>query len=266
VDPLQYDYPQLTPFNYAGNKPITHIDLDGMQSTGDKPYGSEKERNKPEQIYKIGAIVENKYGSWLLGKRGWIRIDFANKYIDPSSVIMRDNTSVIRHKPTIQTNLIDKRYTNSNNGGLSLNLNAGYKGIEQEIIKISESDDQNSRVIINYDNRQNFLFISGGKISTTTEELITVPLYHPTTGKMISERNTYIYEITEVSSSINLDIGVLDLSAKTREVSDNVLQYKYQYSFELGTSVGKKLGSKGYILPQLDYKIINTDWKNVKKE
>ncbi len=36
VDPLQFDYPQLTPFNYAGNKPITHIDIDGMQSSGDE--------------------------------------------------------------------------------------------------------------------------------------------------------------------------------------------------------------------------------------
>ena len=35
VDPLQHDYPQLTPFNYAGNKPVTHYDIDGMQGTGD---------------------------------------------------------------------------------------------------------------------------------------------------------------------------------------------------------------------------------------
>ena len=36
MDPLQFDYPQLTPFNYAGNKPATHIDIDGLQSTGDE--------------------------------------------------------------------------------------------------------------------------------------------------------------------------------------------------------------------------------------
>ncbi|WP_320019760.1 RHS repeat-associated core domain-containing protein [Labilibaculum manganireducens] len=31
VDPLQFDYPHYTPFQYAGNKPITYIDLDGLE-------------------------------------------------------------------------------------------------------------------------------------------------------------------------------------------------------------------------------------------
>ncbi len=94
VDPLQFDFPQLTPYNYAGNKPITHLDLDGRQSTGDKPYGSEKERNKPFEIYKIGAIVENKYGSWLLGSRGWIKTSIESRFLDPSAVTLRDNTNL----------------------------------------------------------------------------------------------------------------------------------------------------------------------------
>jgi RHS repeat-associated protein len=31
VDPLQYKYPHYTPFQYAGNKPISYIDLDGLE-------------------------------------------------------------------------------------------------------------------------------------------------------------------------------------------------------------------------------------------
>jgi RHS repeat-associated protein len=31
VDPLQFDYTYYTPFQYAGNKPITFIDLDGLE-------------------------------------------------------------------------------------------------------------------------------------------------------------------------------------------------------------------------------------------
>ncbi len=36
VDPLQFDYPYYTPFQYAGNKPITYIDLDGLEPAPSK--------------------------------------------------------------------------------------------------------------------------------------------------------------------------------------------------------------------------------------
>ncbi len=39
VDPLASDYPHLTPYNYAGNKPIGDYDIDGMQGTGDQKQG-----------------------------------------------------------------------------------------------------------------------------------------------------------------------------------------------------------------------------------
>ena len=44
VDPLQFEYPEYTPYQYAGNKPITFIDLDG---------GEEK---KPDEL-QIQPIV-----------------------------------------------------------------------------------------------------------------------------------------------------------------------------------------------------------------
>jgi RHS repeat-associated protein len=31
VDPLQHEYPHYTPYQYAGNKPVTYIDLDGLE-------------------------------------------------------------------------------------------------------------------------------------------------------------------------------------------------------------------------------------------
>jgi|SRR5690554_130334 len=36
IDPLAADYPYLTPYNYAGNKPINDKDIDGLQSTKDQ--------------------------------------------------------------------------------------------------------------------------------------------------------------------------------------------------------------------------------------
>jgi len=51
VDPLQHDYPYYTPYQYAGNKPITYIDLDGL------------EESKPEWWTWIvpGGAVNNAY-------------------------------------------------------------------------------------------------------------------------------------------------------------------------------------------------------------
>jgi hypothetical protein len=31
VDPLQFEYPELTPFQYASNRPVTGIDMDGLE-------------------------------------------------------------------------------------------------------------------------------------------------------------------------------------------------------------------------------------------
>jgi len=44
VDPLQFEYPELTPFQYASNNPVTMIDLDGAEGVnpdGFHPYYSE---------------------------------------------------------------------------------------------------------------------------------------------------------------------------------------------------------------------------------
>ncbi len=48
VDPLQFEYPYYTPFQYAGNKPISYIDLDGAEErhTIYNPYITEKWQTK----------------------------------------------------------------------------------------------------------------------------------------------------------------------------------------------------------------------------
>jgi len=58
VDPLQFDYPQLTPYNYAGNKPVTHIDIDGMQGTGDEKRGEVINAHKQEMISAQEVVKE----------------------------------------------------------------------------------------------------------------------------------------------------------------------------------------------------------------
>ncbi len=73
VDPLQFKYPYYTPFQYAGNKPITYIDLDGGEP--DKNTGKIKatfyfqfedklELTPEEQQEYIDAFKANVRDTW----------------------------------------------------------------------------------------------------------------------------------------------------------------------------------------------------------
>ena len=69
VDPLQFKYPELTPFQYASNNPISMIDLDGKEGV---MISQNLKRNYPE-LYKAAMIViQSEQGKELLK-------DFATK-------------------------------------------------------------------------------------------------------------------------------------------------------------------------------------------
>jgi len=56
VDPLQFKYPELTPFQYASNRPITMIDLDGEEAgqnrLNDRGKWSEKKEARRIKVYQ----------------------------------------------------------------------------------------------------------------------------------------------------------------------------------------------------------------------
>jgi RHS repeat-associated protein len=68
VDPLKDDYPHLNSYNYAGNKPIGDIDVDGMQGTGEENRkGGQVHTTQKGDTYsglaeKYGTTVENLRG------------------------------------------------------------------------------------------------------------------------------------------------------------------------------------------------------------
>lgn len=68
TDPLARDYPHLTSFNYASNRPINDLDIDGMQTqtegTGgdqdNKGSKSNPEDSEPEPTYDFGVVLLHK--------------------------------------------------------------------------------------------------------------------------------------------------------------------------------------------------------------
>lgn len=53
IDPLAHDYMHLTPYNYAGNKPINSIDIDGMQG--------ENEEKAPDEGIQLETVTIQAY-------------------------------------------------------------------------------------------------------------------------------------------------------------------------------------------------------------
>jgi hypothetical protein len=68
ADPLQFDYPYYTPFQYTGNNPLTFIDLDGKETTDNEKIGVDTngqqkvdENEIPKEYYM------NYQGFWIEG-------------------------------------------------------------------------------------------------------------------------------------------------------------------------------------------------------
>ena len=59
VDPLQHEYPIYTPYQYAGNKPISFIDLDGLEPA---PTDEEKRRSYQSFGDRIESAVKDFFG------------------------------------------------------------------------------------------------------------------------------------------------------------------------------------------------------------
>ena len=62
VDPLQFKYPIYTPFQYAGNKPVSYIDLDGAEEVEAALFVLKKLSSWTEAIWSLGISFEAKVG------------------------------------------------------------------------------------------------------------------------------------------------------------------------------------------------------------
>ena len=56
VDPLQFKYPHYTPYQYAGNKPVSYIDLDGLEEAKKEEVGGAQSL---QSVINIGDYLQN---------------------------------------------------------------------------------------------------------------------------------------------------------------------------------------------------------------
>ena len=61
VDPLQFKYPELTPFQYASNRPITFTDVDGGEADLLKYLNQNINKTDPQGGLGVGYNLNQKY-------------------------------------------------------------------------------------------------------------------------------------------------------------------------------------------------------------
>ncbi len=60
VDPLQFKYPHYTPYQYAGNKPVSYIDLDGLEEAKPENIDDTSSNGSPNGMETIKGINQLK--------------------------------------------------------------------------------------------------------------------------------------------------------------------------------------------------------------
>jgi len=83
VDPLQLKYPHYTPYQYAGNKPVSYIDLDGLEEAKlpTIPYHT-KQNGSVTDNSTAGKLVDNTFAAL-----GNMFIGMVNYTLDLSSTV-----------------------------------------------------------------------------------------------------------------------------------------------------------------------------------
>jgi RHS repeat-associated protein len=64
VDPLQFEYPYYTPFQYAGNKPINSIDLDGLEANNvvqEEEIGQQRKLLDDNDLLEANKFITENY-------------------------------------------------------------------------------------------------------------------------------------------------------------------------------------------------------------
>ena len=110
VDPLQFKYPELTPFQYASNAPISNVDLDGAEKFPNKYLEHDPTKTVPQDNTKIITNNINFNYSKKTEKRKEIVIpkekkSYFNQYTSSNPEMIRKMTQIQKNREQVAENL-----------------------------------------------------------------------------------------------------------------------------------------------------------------
>lgn len=91
VDPLQFKYPHYTPYQYAGNKPISYIDLDGLEEFKNDSFA--KMTSKSVSIDKPGTPTLRGYNNIYIGLK-FASLKEYESYVDYKKLVSQKITAL----------------------------------------------------------------------------------------------------------------------------------------------------------------------------
>ncbi len=120
TDPIAAKYPELTPFQFASNSPVSGVDQDGLEYVFYKMF-----RNDATSEFKIVKTGEVDYGNWALNlvhkTTGWTPDYFKTpvlEYLDGKHYLFSSEKEVMSLKPGDARLSPDKTYTLEGIGAL----------------------------------------------------------------------------------------------------------------------------------------------------
>ncbi|MBP1673733.1 MAG: insecticidal toxin complex protein [Bacteroidetes bacterium] len=227
VDPLQFKYPYYTPFQYAGNKPITYIDLDGGEekkiekqktttTTTDAGHGMAKKGN----IIASGS-VDGKYYEKDYALKIEKQIDFWLEEFGVPNLRIREGDL------TVEENTINYRWkiANENHSIIFISIHLDCASCPDDLVAIYESDQANS----SESKKLAELIISNSKTLTPAKNSIK-------TSKEYTEvKSVAVLREFKGKAAVLLELGSIG-GKSTRDLID-----------EKGSEIGKEIATAIYI-------------------
>ena len=282
VDPLQFEYPELTPFQYASYRPISGTDLDGgefkdiantafvLLKKSQKQYYDSLHVNLDNKVYKTGANISkgnmyNYFSKTEIGRK------FTNRFKKGGD--FSEHSLVIRHRVEEKHKYIDKKigwqYTGDSWGG-------GWAGVTR--VSLISKNENGENVPISFGNIEakdvknsnlkfQFLIIidSGGSSGALTigHEIFLHALKYVDGAKKILDR----YKNKELS---NLDYNTI--AKKLNDISKNRGKWGDNDHFEFAQNLFESRHFYEFfkqlkeVIPQKDIKNIEDEFQQEKKQ
>jgi len=259
VDPLAADYPFYTPYNYAGNKPVNKVDIDGMQEEGAETAPTNGNQSKSNDI-KVNKISKEERKKNRQERRAKIK-EIKKSYNEAKKNLSNSKKGFINlsnKKRYIEA----QKYADDNDGTVTEHLAKG--GRKFYSVNTSEMEEDKSVTIIhkffNFEKYQKYKFDNYAQLLLNSDN-VTFANVHPSGVK---DNATAQHNIEDAAAGRKVSLsnygnapgGTVDLNPKLLE-GLYILSLKYKFTVSELAGASHSVGSEHYKGNSVDINWLN---------